>query len=44
MLADARFTVNEISLRLGYGDAANFLRAFKRVTGVPPGQYRRGQR
>jgi AraC-like DNA-binding protein len=44
MLADARFTVNEIGLRLGYGDAANFLRAFKRVTGVPPGQYRRGQR
>jgi len=43
LLADARFTVSEIGLRLGYGDAANFLRAFKRRTGIPPGHYRRGQ-
>ena len=44
LLADARFTVGEIGLRLGYDDPANFLRAFKRRAGVPPGQYRRGQR
>jgi AraC-like DNA-binding protein len=44
LLADARFTVGEIGLRLGYDDPANFLRAFKRRAGIPPGQYRRGQR
>lgn len=44
LLADARLTVGEIGPRLGYGDAANFLRACKRRTGIAPGQYRRGQR
>ncbi len=44
LLADARYTVGEVGLRLGYGDSANFLRAFKRRTGMPPGKYRRGQR
>jgi len=44
LLGDARFTVGEIGLRLGYDDSANFLRAFKRRTGIAPGQYRRGQR
>jgi AraC-like DNA-binding protein len=44
MLAEARYTVSEISALLGYGDAANFGRAFRRMTGVSPGQYRRGQR
>lgn len=43
MLNDARYTVSEISNLLGYGDAANFGRAFRRMTGVSPGQYRRGQ-
>ncbi len=42
MLADARFTAGEIGALLGYGDAANFARAFKRKAGVPPGQFRRG--
>lgn len=42
LLADARFTAGEIGARLGYGDAANFARAFKRRAGAPPGQYRRG--
>ena len=44
MLNDARYTASEISASLGYGDAANFGRAFRRMTGVSPGQYRRGQR
>ncbi len=43
LLADARYTAGEIGLRLGYGDAANFGRAFRRMTGMSPGQYRRGQ-
>ena len=32
--------VVEISAALGYSDAANFTRAFRRVTGVSPRQYR----
>jgi AraC-like DNA-binding protein len=44
MLDDASYTVSEIGHRLGYGDAANFGRAFKRLTGQSPGQYRRRAR
>jgi len=44
LLADARYSVNEVGGLIGYGDAANFGRAFRRVTGVSPGQYRRGHR
>ncbi|MBS0395560.1 MAG: helix-turn-helix transcriptional regulator, partial [Proteobacteria bacterium] len=44
LLGDARYTVGEIGLRLGYGDAANFARAFKRTAGVAPGHFRRGAR
>jgi AraC-like DNA-binding protein len=44
LLTDARYSVNEVGGLIGYGDAANFGRAFRRVTGVSPGQYRRGQR
>ena len=43
MLKDASRTVSEISTLLGYDDAANFGRAFRRMTGVAPGRYRRGQ-
>ena len=41
LLGDARYTVAEIGHRLGYGDAANFGRAFRRLAGVAPGQFRR---
>ena len=41
LLADARYTASDIGVMLGYGDAANFGRAFRRMTGVAPGQYRR---
>lgn len=44
MLEDAGYTVSEIGYRLGYGDAANFGRAFKRLTGQSPGAYRRRTR
>jgi AraC-like DNA-binding protein len=40
MLAQ-RMTVDEIAERLGYAEAASFVHAFKRWTGVPPGRFRR---
>jgi len=44
MLDDAGYTVSEIGYLLGYGDPANFGRAFKRLTGQSPGEYRRRTR
>jgi AraC-like DNA-binding protein len=35
-------TVAELAARLGYQSEAAFARAFKRVTGLPPGAVRRG--
>lgn len=35
-------TVDEIAFRLGYSDAANFTRAFRRWTGKTPGAFRKG--
>ena len=43
LLTQARYSVSEIGTLLGYGDAANFGRAFSRMTGMSPGQYRRKQ-
>ncbi len=36
--------VEEIAKRLQYSNSQNFSRAFKKVVGVPPGQYRTGTR
>ncbi|WP_415753299.1 AraC family transcriptional regulator ligand-binding domain-containing protein [Pseudomonas leptonychotis] len=44
LLSDARYSVNDIAQLLGYSDAANFGRAFRQMTGVAPGQYRRAKR
>lgn len=44
MLDDAGYTVSEIGYLLGYGDPANFGRAFKRLTGQSPSDYRRRTR
>ncbi|MBP8203565.1 AraC family transcriptional regulator [Pseudomonas sp. TMP9] len=44
LLSDARYSVSDIAQLLGYSDAANFGRAFRQMTGVAPGQYRRGKR
>jgi len=40
-LVSTRWAVAEIGYRLGYQDAANFGRAFRRWYGVAPGEYRR---
>lgn len=41
LLADPQRRVIDVSTELGYGDAANFTRAFRRWAGVPPQIYRR---
>lgn len=35
-----RSTLSEVSLQAGFGDQAHFTRAFKRITGITPGEYR----
>jgi AraC-like DNA-binding protein len=41
LLGHPDFDVAEVSHRLGYGDATNFGRAFRRWFGMAPGRYRR---
>jgi AraC-like DNA-binding protein len=41
LLDDAAYTISEIGYLLGYGDPANFGRAFKRLSGQSPSDYRR---
>lgn len=41
MLADPAVRVIDVSTELGYSDSANFTRAFRRWTGVPPRTFRR---
>ncbi|WP_336367759.1 AraC family transcriptional regulator [Marinobacter sp. C2H3] len=40
LLTSTRLNLSQIADALGYADAANFTRAFKRWTGVSPSQYR----
>jgi AraC-like DNA-binding protein len=41
LLEQDEYSLTEIAQRLGYTDQANFTRAFRRWTGLPPGAYRR---
>ena len=41
LLAAPSATVWQVAARLGFSDAANFSRAFRRVVGVAPGEYQR---
>jgi len=41
LLADPGLRVVDVAAALGYGDAANFTRAFRRWSGVPPQDFRR---
>lgn len=40
LLRENRYTVDEISSRVGYNSSHSFRRAFKRVTGLSPSSYR----
>jgi len=40
LLAGTRASVTEISTELGYSTPANFARAFRKATGLPPTEYR----
>jgi AraC-like DNA-binding protein len=41
MLRDETSTLRQIAQKIGYDSEFAFARAFKRTTGVAPGQYRR---
>jgi len=41
LMASSEVSIDELALRLGYSDAANFTRAFRRWTGVSPRAHRR---
>jgi len=43
-LSHSRLSVGDIAAALGYTDAANFARAFRKVTGMTPTQYRHNAR
>lgn len=40
LLADTNLSIADIAQRIGYEDAHNFSRAYKKVTGVSPSDYR----
>lgn len=39
-IMSSTFSINEITFMLGFSEPANFTRAFKRWTGLPPSEYR----
>lgn len=41
MLSANAISISEVALKLGFSDAANFNRAFKRVVGTSPGEHQR---
>lgn len=42
LLRSTTLTIEEIAATLGYDEPTSFFRAFKRATGVTPGEFRRG--
>jgi YesN/AraC family two-component response regulator len=44
LLTDHNLSVQEISLQIGYQNVTSFIRMFKKITGIPPGEYRKSKR
>lgn len=44
MLGNTNLSVRDIALELGYSGPNNFIRAFKRIAGVTPSEYRQDSR
>jgi len=44
LLADPNLSVQDISLQIGYRNVTSFIRMFKKITGFPPGEYRKHAR
>jgi YesN/AraC family two-component response regulator len=43
LLTGTGLSVQEISARIGYRNVTSFNRMFKKITGIPPGEYRKNQ-
>ena len=41
LLSDTALNIQDISLQIGYRNVTSFIRMFKKITGVPPGEYRK---
>lgn len=41
LLSKTSYSVQEIAEKVGYTSSISFIRSFKKITGVPPGDYRR---
>lgn len=44
LLAQPERSITEVALDCGFGDLSNFVRTFRRATGVTPGAFRRAAR
>ncbi|MCI9243259.1 MAG: helix-turn-helix transcriptional regulator [Lawsonibacter sp.] len=44
LLTTTKLAIKEIGFRCGFNSVQNFIRVFKKYTGVPPGQFRENQR
>jgi AraC-like DNA-binding protein len=42
LLSHENLSVTEVAYHLGYGNHSNFINAFKKVMGFPPGKLKRG--
>lgn len=43
LLSDTDLCVQDISVRIGYRNVTSFNRMFKKMTGIPPGEFRKSQ-
>lgn len=44
LLTEHNLSVQEIGLQIGYQNVTSFIRMFKKMTGIPPGEYRKSKR